>query len=75
MVGRNTDGGTVLSRLVENRVRQTTHNRVRDLTVEEVLGRVVMRGHVSTQHTRQLALQGALEVISGDRCDSQITVG
>jgi hypothetical protein len=75
MVGRISENGTSLTRLVEDRVRRTTHNRVRGLAVEEVRGRLVLWGHVSTQHTRQLALQGALEVVSGDDFDSRITVG
>jgi hypothetical protein len=64
-----------LVRQVEDRVRKTTHNRVRDLAVEEIHGRVVVRGKVSNQHTKQLALQAALELLSGDRFRSYITVG
>jgi hypothetical protein len=74
MFRHTSDGGSSITQLVEDRVRHTTHNRVRDLAVEEVLGRVVLRGRVSTQHTRQLALQGALEVVPVDLFDSRITV-
>ena len=68
-------GGPSLAQQVETRVRQLTHGRIRDLLVEEVQGRVVVRGHVPSHHTKQLALQGALELISGDRFCANITVG
>jgi hypothetical protein len=66
--------GMTLTEQVESRVRQCTHNRVRNLTVEEVQGRVVVRGQVTSHHTKQLALQGALELLSGDRFCANITV-
>lgn len=59
---------------VEFRIRQSTHGRIRDLTVEEVQGRVVARGQAPSHHARQLALHGALEVLSEDRFTSHITV-
>ena len=59
---------------VETRVRQTTHDRVRGLAVEEVHGRVVIRGRVETYHAKQLALHGALELLPGDRLDDEIAV-
>ena len=64
-----------LAQQVESRVRKFTHNRVRNLRVEEVQGRVVVGGQVPSHHTKQLALQGALELLSGDRFCSTITVG
>lgn len=64
-----------LAQLVESRILQSTHGRIRDLTVEEVQGRLVARGNVPSHYTRQLALQGALELISGERFTAQITVG
>ena len=66
---------TTLLEEVETRVRQFTHNRIRNLVVEEVQGRVEVRGRVPSQHTKQLALHGALELLSGDRFSSKITVG
>ena len=60
---------------IETRVRQWTHGRIRNLTVEEVKGHVVVRGQVPSHHTRQLALHGALELLSGDRFSAMITVG
>lgn len=66
---------TPLAAEIESRIRQTTHGRIRDLKVREVQGRVFVQGHVPSHHTRQLALHGALEVLSGDRVTAQITVG
>ncbi len=60
--------------LVEERVRQTTHNRVRNLSVAEVEGRFVVAGQVSSHHTKQLALHGALELLSGEQFASEIVV-
>ena len=64
-----------LAKLIELRIVQSTHGRIRNLTVEEVQGRVVARGKAPSHHTRQLALQGALEILSGERFSSLITVG
>jgi len=63
-----------LAQQVESRVRETTHGRIRNLKVEEVQGRVVVRGQAPSHHTKQLALQGALELLSGDRFCANITV-
>ena len=60
---------------VETWVWLITHDRVRGLTVEEVDGRVVIRGQAATHHAKQLAVQGALEVLPGDRLRTEITVG
>jgi hypothetical protein len=60
---------------VETRVRQSTHGRIRNLLVEEVQGRLVIRGQAPSHHTKQLALHGALELLSSDRFSSVITVG
>jgi hypothetical protein len=60
---------------IEDRVRQTTHGRIRGLAVAEHEGRVEIRGRVPSHHTRQLALHAALELLSGDQCHSLITVG
>jgi hypothetical protein len=64
-----------LAQQVESRVRQSTHGRIRNLKVEEVQGRVVVCGQAPSYHTKQLALQGALELLSGDRFSANITVG
>jgi hypothetical protein len=67
--------GLPLLKEIEARVRRTTYGRIRDLTVEDVGGRVVVRGRVPSRHTKQLALQAALELVSGDQFRECITVG
>ena len=59
---------------VAARVRESTHNRIRNLSVEEVQGRFVVGGEVASQHMKQLALHGALELLSGDQFASEIVV-
>ena len=59
---------------VETRVRQTTHDRIRDLIVREECGRILVRGQAPTQYTKQLALSGALQLLSCDRLRTEITV-
>ena len=75
MLFEPTSPGMTLTEQVKSRVRQFTHDRIRNLEVEEVQGRVVVRGQVPSHHTKQLALQGALELLSGDRFSANITVG
>ena len=64
-----------LAQQVESRVRESTHGRIRNLKVEEIQGRVVLHGRVPSHHTKQMALHGALELLSGDRFSAIITVG
>ncbi len=59
---------------VESNVRLFTHGRIRNLSVEDVSGHLIVRGQVSSHHMRQLALQGALDLLSGDRFSARITV-
>jgi hypothetical protein len=66
---------TGLAQRVETRVRQTTHGRIRNLLVQEVQGQVIISGQVPSRHAKQLALQGALELISSDRFAERITIG
>lgn len=76
MFANTPTSGSALIKEVETRVRQTTHGRIRGLAVEEVQGRVVLRGQVPSQHTKQLALHAALQLLSGDRlCCALLTVG
>jgi hypothetical protein len=63
-----------LLREIEARVRRTTHGRIRGLSVEEVGGQVVVRGQAPSRHAKQLALQAALELVSGDGFRECITV-
>ena len=71
----STSKPVTLVQQVETRVRESTHGRIRNLEVEEVQGQVVVRGRVPSHHTKQLALQGALELLSSDRFCSNIVVG
>jgi hypothetical protein len=64
-----------LAQRVEHRIRQSTHGRIRNLVVEEIEGQVVVSGRAPSQHAKQLALHGALELLSGDRFAERITVG
>ena len=59
---------------VEERVRQTTHGCIRHLVVREERGRILVQGQAPTQYTKQLALCGALQFVSGDRLRAEITV-
>lgn len=63
-----------LRRDVENHVRKSTFGRIRDLKVEEVAGQFHVLGNVTSQHTKQLALHGALELLSCDRFTDGIVV-
>jgi hypothetical protein len=64
-----------LIRQVETLVRQATHDRIRDLSVEEIGGRVVIKGKSATYHTKQMALEGAFILLEADRVSAEITVG
>lgn len=66
--------GPSLVERVESKVRQLTHGRIRNLVVEEIQGQVVVSGQVPSRHAKQLALHGALELLSGDRFAEHITV-
>jgi len=75
MIIAHADANMSLMEQVAARVRESTYGRIRNLRVEEDQGRVVVRGQVPSHHSRQLALHGALEILSGDRFSSKITVG
>jgi hypothetical protein len=64
-----------LAKRVEARVRQSTHGRIRNLVVEEVQGQVVVSGQAPSRHAKQLAMQGALELLSGEMFAEKITIG
>jgi hypothetical protein len=64
-----------LTRQIETLVRQATHDRIRDLSVEEIGGRVVIKGRSATYHTKQMALEGALILLAADQVSAEITVG
>ena len=46
-----------------------------NLVVCEDNGRILIRGQAPTYHAKQLALYGALQLLSGDRLHTEITVG
>ncbi|WP_165065548.1 BON domain-containing protein [Paludisphaera rhizosphaerae] len=70
----NTTETTPLTEQVADQVRRYTYGRIRNLMVEESKGKVVVSGEVRTWHSKQLALQAALELLSGDRIHEQIVV-
>jgi hypothetical protein len=75
MVRDGSDAGPSLVQRVELKVRQFTHGRIRNLVVEEVQGQVIVSGQAPSRHTKQLAMHGALELLSGDRFAENITIG
>jgi hypothetical protein len=64
-----------LTEQIERLVRQLAHDRIRDLTVREDDGRILIRGQAPTYYTKQMAMHGALQLVSGDRLRAEITVG
>ena len=64
-----------LAQRVETNVRQSAYGRIRNLVVEEIQGRVIVSGRAPSRHAKQLALQGALELLSSDRFAERITIG
>ena len=74
MIADGLDTALSLADRVETKVRQLTHGRIRNLVVEEVRGQVVVSGQVASRHTKQLAMHGALELLSGEMFAEKITV-
>lgn len=64
-----------LAQQVEAKVRQLTHGRIRNLVVREERGQVIVSGQVPSRHAKQLAMHGALELLSGECFAENITVG
>ena len=60
---------------IEAKVRLLTHGRIRNLVVQEIQGQVIVSGQAPSRHAKQLALHGALELLSGDRFAERITIG
>lgn len=75
MTSDDLDNEPSLAERVETKVRQFTHGRIRNLVVEEIQGQVIVSGQVPSRHAKQLALHGALELLSGDRFADEITIG
>jgi hypothetical protein len=59
---------------VEDLIQRRSFGRIRYLAVEEVQGRVVVRGQVPSQYLKQLVLLAALEVLPSNRLEAVITV-
>jgi hypothetical protein len=63
-----------LPQQVEDLILRRSFGRIRDLAVEEVQDRIVVRGWVPSQYLKQLVLLAALEVLPSHRLDAEITV-
>ena len=74
MIFNGSDARPSLAQQVEARVRQFTHGRIRNLVVKEEEGQVTVSGQAPSRHAKQLALHGALELLSGDCFSERITV-
>ena len=74
MPSQTPDQAAPLAQRVEQLVQQRLVGRIRGLEVEEVQGRVIVRGEVHSQHAKQLVLMAALEVLPGGRLETFITV-
>jgi hypothetical protein len=75
MVFNGSDARPSLAQQVEAKVRQLTHGRIRNLLVWEEQGQVIVSGQVPSRHAKQLAMHGALELLSGECFSEKITVG
>jgi hypothetical protein len=75
MIFDGSDARPTLAQQVEAKVRQLTHGRIRNLVVKEDQGQVIVSGQVPSRHAKQLAMHGALELLSGDCFSEKITVG
>jgi hypothetical protein len=75
MIGDGVDVPLTLAKRVETKVRQLTHGRIRNLDVKEVQGQVIVSGQAPSRHTKQLAMHGALELLSGEMFAEKITIG
>jgi hypothetical protein len=63
-----------LRRDLERRVQARTGRRVRNLTVELLPERVVLRGCAGSYHVKQLAQHGVRDVLPNIRLDNAIVV-
>jgi len=63
-----------LVEIVQKNVLNRTNRRVKQLSVEETDGAVVIRGKTDSFHIKQLALHGAREVLPEGRVVNAIQV-
>lgn len=75
MILDGSDARPSLAQQIETKVRQFTHGRIRNLVVKELHGQVTISGQVPSRHAKQLAMHGALELISGACFSDNITIG
>ena len=75
MVFNGSDARPTLAQQVEAKVRLLTHGRIRNLIVKEEEGQVTVSGQVPSRHAKQLAMHGALELLSGEYFLEKITIG
>ena len=75
IIGNGVDTALTLAKRVETKVRLLTHGRIRNLVVEEVRGQVIVSGQAPSRHTKQLAMHGVLELLSGETFAENITIG
>jgi osmotically-inducible protein OsmY len=67
-----------LEQTLERRITERTWGRIRRLQVEVAEGRVLIRGFTESYYAKQLAIQGALDVLGPGRARElvlQIEVG
>ena len=63
-----------LRQQLESQVHARTGRRVRNLSIELFSEGVVLRGHASTYHVKQLAQQGILDVLPDVQLENAIVV-
>jgi hypothetical protein len=68
------DDSLTLAQRVCRHVQEGTHGRIRDLSVSEDQGRVIVAGRAPSHYLRQLALRAILELPSVDRVCVRIQV-
>ena len=59
---------------LENHVQVRTGRRVRDLAIELFPEGVILRGHTTTYHVKQLAQQGVRDLLPDVRLENAIVV-
>jgi len=57
------------------RIQARTHGQVRELIVEVADEQVVIRGRARTHYAKQLAVQGVMDLITGQNISNEIIVG
>lgn len=64
-----------LSDIIAEAIRHETHDRVRDLDIEQDGPDVIVRGRVTSYYIKQLAHRAALGVLDSGRLFNEIQVG